>query len=229
MKIGEVVNQDFKSWKGKTSMVLSVLGCNMHCPFCNTPDLVKQQKPEKAWEKEFKRVKNTLNGVIITGGEPLTQNHISIFCKKLKLKGLKIRIETNGTKPDLLESLINKKIVDSVALDLKAPLEKYPEVTKSNVDTEKIKQSMNILRKSRIEYEIRTTWSPDLKQEDILETASQCPGTTWVLQQFIPGNCLNPEYNTKEKTPYELLKETAKKAEGPKEVRIKSEKGEEVI
>ena len=229
MKVGRVIDQDFKIWKGKTSMVLLVLGCNMQCPFCSKGKFAKNALPCIDWEPSFDRVKRAIEGVVITGGEPLVQDHLSIFCKKMKLSGIAVRIETNGSKPELLNELFKRRVVDSIALDVKAPLNDYARVTKSNVNAMRIKESIGILKNRGIDYELRTTWSPDMTREQILETAKLCSGSPWILQGFEPGGCLDPAYDSKESTPYNILRETAIEAEGPTEVRIRSEKGEEKV
>lgn len=228
MKIGKVIDQDFDAWKGKTSMVLLVMGCNMQCSYCWTRECVKNTMPKIDWKPSLDKVRHSIDGVVITGGEPLIQQHIGIFCKKMKLFNLKVRIETNGSKPDLLKQLLARKVVDSIAMDVKAPFNEYPRIARSG-DSMKVMESIKLLQKSGIDHELRTTWSPDLTEEQVLATAKQCTGSTWTLQAFVPGNCLNPEYNNRQPTPYDLLKSTASKAEGPSEIRIKSEKGEEKV
>ncbi|MCD4740506.1 anaerobic ribonucleoside-triphosphate reductase activating protein [archaeon] len=227
MNIGKIIDQDFKIWKGKTSFVINVQGCNMACPYCNNKDCVKNALSKKDWRPAFEQVKHSVNSVVITGGEPLIQQHLSIFCKKIKLAGMKVRLETNGSNPEVLSQLIQRKVVDSVALDIKAPFNDYPRIAKSG-DSMKVKKSMDLLQNSKVEHEFRTTWTPDLTEEQLLAIARQCKGI-WILQQFIPGNCLNPSYDTKPLTPYEQILNLAKKAEGPTEKRILSEKGEEVV
>ena len=229
MKVGKVIPQDFHIWENRASAVLMVFGCNMQCPYCHSPNFVRGRMSSIDWLPQIKRVVHSIDSVVITGGEPLIQNYLPVVCKKLKLEGLKVRIETNGSKPGVLESLIKRKVVDSVALDVKAPFNEYKSITRSQVDPERIKKSMELLKSSGIDYELRTTWSPDLIEEQILEVAKQCSNSTWVLQQFVPGNCLDENYNHKEQTPYEKIKEVASRAEGPSRVFIRTNKGVELV
>lgn len=229
MKVGKVVPQDFHVWENRASAVLMVLGCNMQCPYCYSSNLVRGEMNPIDWLPQIKRVVHSIDSVVITGGEPLIQSYLPVVCKKLKLEGLKVRIETNGSKPGVLESLIKRKVVDSVALDVKAPFTEYNSVTRSQVDPEEVKKSMELLKNSGVDYEFRTTWSPDLTEEQILEVAKQCSGSAWVLQQFVPGNCLDESYNHREQTPYEKLKEIASRAEGPSKIFIKTDRGVELV
>jgi pyruvate formate lyase activating enzyme len=229
MKVGRVVGQDFKAWKGKTSCVFYVMGCNMKCPFCFSRDFVLERLPSKNWEKEFNKYRSAVDSVVLKGGELLVQKHLSIFCKKMKLAGKKVRMETNGSKPDVLKDLLDRKVLDSVSLDVKAPFRDYAKITASSVDATLVKKSVELLKKSGVEREFTTTWSPDLSEKQVLETARQCQGETWVLQQFVPGNCLNPSFNSKTKTSKELLEATALKADGPSEVRVRMGENEKKV
>ncbi len=115
--------------------------------------------------------------------------------------GYKIKLDTNGTNPGMLSRLIEEKDVDYIAMDIKAPLEKYPKITKSKVDTNKIKDSIGIIKKMN-NYEFRTTIVPDLKKKDIIKIAELINGArAYYIQQFIPNNCLNKNYC--KKNPYD--------------------------
>jgi pyruvate formate lyase activating enzyme len=196
-------------WPNKISTVLFVGGCNFRCPFCYNRDLVLNYfKLPKISERKIldflKSRKGLLDGVMITGGEPLafidrSKKDLFDFIKKVKKIGFEVGIETNGSNPEVLEELINEKLIDYVAMDVKAPLKfnsfkeisKYEELAGVKVDLEKIKRSINLIKNSGLEYEFRTTVAPLLSEEDILEIAKELRGVKkYVLQVFQPVETL---------------------------------------
>jgi len=196
-------------WSNKISTVLFVGGCNFRCPFCYNRDLVLNYfKLPKISERKIldflKSRKGLLDGVMITGGEPLafidrSKKDLFDFIKKVKKIGFEVGIETNGSNPEVLEELINEKLIDYVAMDVKAPLKfnsfkeisKYEELAGVKVDLEKIKRSINLIKNSGLEYEFRTTVAPLLSEEDILEIAKELKGVKkYVLQVFQPVETL---------------------------------------
>lgn len=194
-------------WPGKICSVIFVAGCNFRCPFCYNRDLVLY--PEKLpliKESEIleycRKNKDLLDGVMITGGEPLkdqkpeTRNRketgdLSDFIEKLKKTGLQVGVETNGTNPEMVAYLIKNKLVDYLAMDIKAPLEKerYGQLTGVAADLEKIKESIRIIIDSKIDHEFRTTVVPGLlDKKDILGIIRSIRGARkYYLQKFQPG------------------------------------------
>ena len=127
-----------------TCCVVFLAGCNFRCPFCQNPDLIvgKDRNPV-IYEDEFldflKERKKWLDAVCITGGEPCLYEKLPKLIKKIKSLGYKVKIDTNGTNPSMLKELIDKKLIDYVAMDIKGPLDKYDEIVNAKVDKEKIK------------------------------------------------------------------------------------------
>ncbi|MCX7779008.1 MAG: anaerobic ribonucleoside-triphosphate reductase activating protein [Patescibacteria group bacterium] len=207
-------------WPNKICAVLFVAGCNFRCPFCYNRDLVlNYQKLPKISEKKIlnflKSRKGLIDGVMISGGEPLAEreiknkndkikNDLINFIKKVKKMGFSVGIETNGSNPKLLEKLIKEKLVDFVAMDIKSPLgstsnvkcqmSKYEELTGVKVDLAKIKKSMEIIKNSGLDYEFRTTVAPLLSEKDILTIAKELKGAKrYALQIFQPiDSLINP-------------------------------------
>lgn len=184
-------------WPGKICSVVWVSGCNFRCPFCYNPDLVLHpEKLPKIEESEvidyLKENKDMLDGVAITGGEPLIQNKEELvgFIKKVKELGLQFAVETNGTNPEMIEFLIKNQLVDYFAMDVKAPLEqeKYNQLTGVQVDLKKIKKSIKIIIDADVDSEFRTTVVPGLlNQEDILKITDYIKeGKGYYLQKFQP-------------------------------------------
>ncbi len=218
-------------WPNKVCSVIFTGGCNFRCPFCHNFDLVlNQDKFPVITEKEIldylKSNNDLLDGVMITGGEPLLgmENKDSAglknlidFIQKIKEIGLLVGIETNGSFPRALEFLIEKKAIDYIAMDIKAPLkqDKYDKLSGQKIDLKKIKKSVKLIIGSEINYEFRTTAVPNLlTSEDILEIIKDLKGAkNYYLQQFNSKNVLDK--NLKE-SPYsndwfEAIKEKIKK------------------
>jgi pyruvate formate lyase activating enzyme len=165
-------------------------GCNFRCPFCHNASLVKIVDDERIDIDEFfsflkKRV-NILDGVCITGGEPLLQKDIFEFIQRIKSLGYAVKLDTNGAYPNELKALINAGLIDYVAMDVKNSRSKYSQTCGTNVNIDDIQKSMDILASSGIEYEFRTTVVRELhSSEDIIEIAewiSDAP--KYFLQSF---------------------------------------------
>lgn len=137
-------------------------GCNFRCPFCyNSSLLSDKENATDITEDDFfsflKSRTNKLDGVAITGGEPLLQKEIKNFIIKIKNLGFKVKLDTNGSNPEILQELISLNLVDYVAMDLKNSLEKYHITTNHQVNIANILSSINILLENHVEYEFRTT------------------------------------------------------------------------
>jgi len=172
MKICGIVKTTLIDYPGKVACVIFLEGCNFRCGFCHNPELVlldseehKKIENKEISEKEFfdflEKRRNQLEGVCITGGEPLLTLKEE-FLRKIKQKGFLIKLDTNGSFPSRLKEFIDKKLIDYVAMDVKSSKEKYQEVTNSKIDVSKIEDSIKIIMSSfsdkKIQgYEFRTT------------------------------------------------------------------------
>ena len=142
--------------------------------------------------------KDFIDGICLSGGEPTIYNELPIFLSKIKSMGLKIKIDTNGSKPEMVKKIIKEKLVDFFAMDIKAPLnEKYDVLTGSHVEIDDIKKSISIIMNSGIDYEFRTTVVPGLLTPiDIINIAKYIENAnTFVLQQFQPTHTLDKKLN----------------------------------
>jgi len=191
-------------------------GCNFRCPFCHNPSLVKgfdklpDIKEDEVIDFLVSR-KNWLDGICITGGEPLLHKDLPAFVKKVKDKlgaEFKVKIDTNGTNPELLKQMIDSGIVDYIAMDYKAPIDKYETVIGVKTDIGKIKESLELIRNSKVDYEFRTTILPRLhSKEDIVQMAKELKGVKrYFLQNFKIGpDLLDADFkNEGEFNPQEL-------------------------
>ena len=166
-------------------------GCNMRCPFCHNASLViSPNENSDISEKEFfdflSKRKNILDGVCITGGEPLLQKDIEDFMKKIKDMGFALKLDTNGSFPDRLKSIIDKGLVDYVAMDIKNSKEKYSLTAGLDIDISKISESISLLLGGKVPFEFRTTVVKELHSpEDIVSISEWISGTeAYFLQSF---------------------------------------------
>ncbi len=169
MEIAGFVKNSFVDYPGNIAATVFTCGCNMNCWYCHNRALISAQKGEYDEHKiiEFlKERKGFLDAVVISGGEPTLQPDLAEFITKVKDLGYLVKLDTNGTNPEVLESLIKKGLIDYIAMDIKAPFKKYKNITMVP-DIEKIKQSVNIIKNSQVAYEFRTTFAPTLSIDDI--------------------------------------------------------------
>ena len=191
MKICGLNKTTLLDYPGCVAATIFVGGCNFRCPFCHNGDLVllSNELPEIIEEELFsflKKRKNVLEGVCVTGGEPTLYKELPEFIKKIKDLGYKVKLDTNGSHPELLKELVNEKLVDYVAMDIKAPLYNYDKVCGIHVDVEKIKASVAFLKTNIVPYEFRTTLVKDFhSKEDVLEIGKWILGAeNYYLQNY---------------------------------------------
>lgn len=195
MKIGGLQPVTLLDYPEKVAATIFTSGCNMRCPFCYNSNLVLPELIEKSHlmtEEEvidfLKRRKKYLDGVCVTGGEPLIQPDIVNFCQQLKKIGYSVKIDTNGLMPEVLKKLIEKKLVDYIAMDIKGPIKVYEKFTgiKNEEFLAKINLSIKIIKKSGLDYEFRSTLVKGLhKKNDVIKMAEMIKGAKkYFLQTF---------------------------------------------
>ena len=215
MIIGGIQKLTLIDYPGKLAATVFLAGCNFRCPFCYNAELVlpeKIKKQTKIPEKDFfgflKSKKGLLEAVVICGGEPLINKDLASFIKKIKKMGYKVKIDTNGTNPAMLESLIDKKLVDYVAMDIKGPKGKYKKISGGKAMMADVEKSINILKKNKVDCEFRTTVVPGLlNKEDFLEIARWIgdPNVKYYLQEFKPEKTINKKFEKVKPYPNEYL------------------------
>lgn len=200
MRIGGFIKTTLSDWDGKVACMAFVPGCNFFCPFCHNPDMAHGDEAivdENEILDYIKENSDFLDGVVISGGEPTLNKDLYVFLKKIKKLGLAVKLDTNGSVPDIIDDLIGAKLVDYVAMDVKAPLraEKYDVATGGYCDVTKIKESIRIIMGSGIDYEFRTTVFPKaVSIEDVAEIAESLRGAKrYCIQQFRPNVTMDPE------------------------------------
>jgi pyruvate formate lyase activating enzyme len=201
MIIGSMQRFSLIDYPGKICAIVFTQGCNFRCPYCHNPELVNPKKfgESIAHDEIFpflERRRGKLDAVSITGGEPTIQEDIVGFIKKIKNLGYLVKIDTNGSIPEILEELIGEKLLDSIAMDIKAPLNKYKKTVKATIDTRRIEESIHLIMNSGIDYEFRTTIVKSLLDEDDIKKIGRVieGADRYVLQKFVPSKTLNPTF-----------------------------------
>lgn len=202
MRIGGLIKQSLIDWEGRVTAVIFTQECNFRCGYCHNPSLVLPElftKNQKWTEAELfsflSKRRQWLDGVVISGGEPTLQPDLILFIQKIKKLGFDIKLDTNGSNPDLLRELIAEKRIDAIAMDVKSALNltAYRKIS-PNISSElldKIKESIRIIRASGIEHLFRTTVIPGLQTEKELENVKkEFEKDPFLLQEFRNGDIL---------------------------------------
>jgi pyruvate formate lyase activating enzyme len=212
VKIKGFIPTSLIDYPGKISSVVFFAGCNFRCPFCYNTEIVEDSDaletitPEKIFA-HLKSQRKWIDGVVLGGGEPTLHAELPEFLTEIKKLGFLVKLDTNGTTPAMLEELIKKKLVDYIAMDIKAPLEKYEKTVNARADTNNIRKSVDLIIKSGIDYEFRTTVVPKLfSKEDALAIGRWLKGSKrYYIQQFRSEKTLDKTFqNEKAYTPDDL-------------------------
>lgn len=182
----------------RTACTVFTGGCNLRCPFCHNALLVTELNREDTFSEEeilsfLDKRKGLLDGICITGGEPLLNKDIAEFIKKVKAMGFLVKVDTNGTFPNELNKLLSENLLDYVAMDIKNSLDKYGRtVGIENFDTKPIEKSVKILKNGNVDFEFRTTVVKEFHtKEDIVEIGKFIGNAKYFLQQFVDsGNTI---------------------------------------
>ena len=205
----------------KTAAIIFTPGCNMRCKFCHNSEFVLPEEikklrpsfiPQEAVLNFLKTRQNKLDGLVISGGEPTLQPDLKQFIIKVRELGFLVKLDTNGNLPDILKDLVNEKLVDYVAMDIKTVPEKYPELVGDMANPEKILESMNFLKQGTVEHEFRTTIIDGVHTTDIIkEMAKLLTGSKKLyLQKFRPETTLDPTFQNKKPVSDKKMREFVK-------------------
>lgn len=190
MKICGLQKVTLLDFPGQVACTVFLGGCNFNCPYCYNSSLIRNDGLELYTMEEFfkflEKRKGILDGVAITGGEPLIHKDIKDFIIKIRNMGFKVKLDTNGSFPDVLEELIDLKLVDYVAMDIKNTFNKYNITTDCNIDVVNIKRSIELLIKEKVDYEFRTTVVNELHSiEDFKDIGLMIKGAKrYFIQSF---------------------------------------------
>jgi pyruvate formate lyase activating enzyme len=186
-------------WEGRVAAIVFLAGCNFRCPYCHSRHLVLapdvlESIPLEQVDEMIKRDAGWLDGVVISGGEPTLQKGLPDLITHFRELGVGVKLNTNGSRPDVIARLLADGILDMIAMDVKAPLdERYERNAGVSVDLAAIEESIERIISSDISYEFCTTVCPALMSEDdVIDTALALRGAKrWVLQKFSPLNCID--------------------------------------
>lgn len=201
MEISGFEKLTLTDYPGHIACILFTKGCNFKCPFCHNSDLItfgKGNISQTDVMDYLKKRKSMLDGVVITGGEPTMQKDIMSFIKSIKDLGLKVKLDTNGYNPIVLKGLIDEKLIDYIAMDIKADEVNYSLVSGININYNKIIESVDYIKKSGIDYEFRTTVVKEYHNYEILNSICEYLGknTKYYIQNFEnSSNVLNQKLN----------------------------------
>jgi len=220
MKIGGLQKFSLIDYPGKICAIVFTQGCNFRCPYCHNPELVDPDLYEECIPEEeifafLEKRKGKLDAVSITGGEPTLQPDLVDFIKKIKAMGYLVKIDSNGSHSEVLKTLIEDKLIDYLAVDVKAPPEKYRKITRSKTNPDLIKQSIDLIKKSNIPHEFRTTVVKSQLNENDLITISKLVKNAelYVLQKFVPSKTMDPKFMNKKTYSDEEFDKLKKKIE----------------
>jgi pyruvate formate lyase activating enzyme len=206
MDIGGLQKFSLIDYPDKICAIIFTQGCNFRCPYCHNPelsnpDLYDTSIPVTDIFSFLEKRKGKLDAVSITGGEPTLQADLIDFIKLIKEMNYLVKLDTNGSHPDVLETLITNNLINYIAMDVKAPWNKYQNITRSTIKPEIIKKSIQLITKSNIPYEFRTTVvKSQLSTEDLLTIGKNLKySRRYVLQKFVPSKTRDPKF-LKEKT-----------------------------
>jgi pyruvate formate lyase activating enzyme len=181
--------------------VLFTGGCNFRCPFCHNGSLVLDPHgladiPLDHILERLNKFRKWVERVVITGGEPTIHKALTDLTRVLKSQGFKIKVDTNGTNPEVLKELVSESLVDYIAMDIKGPLNDYDRWAGVSVTDGHIRQTIDLILEGHVDYEFRMTVVPFLhKEHDVYAAAEEIRGAKrFFLQEFVPKDTLNPKF-----------------------------------
>ena len=188
MRIGgfnKLTTQDFP---GNLACIIFTNGCNFDCDYCYNRNLVESNAAEIKEEEIFDYLdkrKNMLDGVVISGGEPTIWNDLIPFMKRIKEYGFNIKLDTNGYRPEVLKEIIDNNLVDYIAMDIKAVFNDYYKIINKRINTDKLIESINLIKESKVDHEFRTTIIKGMHTTEDLDTIVKLIGDSpYYLQNF---------------------------------------------
>lgn len=198
MKISGLQPVTTSDFPGRLAAIVFTQGCNFHCPFCHNGSLLPMDADSLIGEDTVfdflhKRQK-LLDGVVISGGEPCLQDDLAGFCRQVKKMGFAVKLDTNGSRPTVIEELLDENLVDFIAMDIKAPLSRLAELTGTVSHGPQIRRSISLIAASTVDHLFRTTdVKPLLSAEDHRSIKELVPpGSRHVVQPFVAKNAMAP-------------------------------------
>jgi len=203
MVFGGLQKNSFIDYPGKISCVLFTRGCNFDCPYCHNPELVtggpacETLPPERVYDFLEQR-RGFLEGVVISGGEPTLQKDLADACAKIKRLGYPVKIDTNGSHPEVIRTLVERHLVDYIAMDVKTDPAGYAPLITRHSDPDLILASIRLIMSSGLPHEFRTTCIKPIVDEHTIDTIARiiAGARLYALQNFQTADVLHPEFFT---------------------------------
>jgi pyruvate formate lyase activating enzyme len=226
MRIVAIQKTTLIDYPGRVAATVFLAGCNFRCPWCYSkelvlPELIKTapEIPEQKILEFLRGKKGYLEGIVLCGGEPTVNPDLPQFIQKIKDMGFLVKLDTNGSNPEMLDALIGKKMIDYVAMDIKLPKERYGQVFFAAVPVENIQKSIDVLKISGVDYEFRTTVVPGVHTEEDLVSMAQWAGggknpPKYFLQNFRAERNIDPAYSAIKPYPDEFFARVCAKIAG---------------
>lgn len=220
MKVAGFIKTSLLDWDGHIVSTVYLPGCNFRCPFCHNPELLGNIADDELieWsqvEEYLRENRDFLDAVVVSGGEPTLHPGLHSILKMIKALGLKVKLDSNGTRPEVLDDLIGAGLVDFISMDVKAPLDhRYDQLCGVPGQADKVKESIKIIIDSGVDHEFRTTVVPIMiKEEDVEDIARSLRGAKrYALQQFRPKVTLDPNLGALDPYPVSVIRRMAKAA-----------------
>ena len=201
VSIGGIQKLSLVDYPGHVAAALFLSGCNMRCGYCHNPELVLPERlaPSIPVEEAMIFLKSRigkLDGVVISGGEPTVNEDLPVLCRMIKQLGFDVKLDTNGTHPDMVRGMIEEGTIDFIAMDVKGPLEKYVEIAARPIDLAAIKDNVRLMIDSGIGHEFRTTIVREqLEVADFEKIGELVKGAKrFALQHFRTGTTISPKF-----------------------------------
>jgi pyruvate formate lyase activating enzyme len=217
MVIGGLQKFSLSDYPGLISAIVFTRGCGFRCPYCHNPELVDPLRfapeiPVDVVRTFLRSRQGQIQGVVVSGGEPTIHADLPAFLEEIREMGFAVKLDTNGSNPQMLRLLIVSRFVDFIAMDVKAPLPRYPEIVRAAVPRENLRESIELILASGLRHEFRTTFVESLLATgDMQEIARLVKGCRkYVIQAFRTGKLLDADIAEKESSHRVSLEELAR-------------------
>jgi pyruvate formate lyase activating enzyme len=218
MKISGIIKTSLIDYSGLLTTTIFTQGCNFKCPFCHNSELIPGDSKNKEymdldyfWEFLQQR-EGLLDAVTITGGEPTLQSDLVQFITEVKKRNFKVKLDTNGSNPEIIRYLVENQLVDYIALDIKGSPKNYDLYTENKSDVSRVKETINIIKTMDIDYEFRTTVVPGLHDQNEMEKIAKLidAQNNYVIQNFRSDKTFDSKYEEKTQFSEQKLEQFAK-------------------